>query len=64
MAWFILHLMVNNSLSVSNVHCIIYSFDNRSVTDMNVYDGNSYIVFNFGISNNKSIREVFKGHDC
>ena len=35
-----------------------------SVTNINVCNGDSHIVFNFSISNNESIRRVFREHDC
>jgi len=41
----------------------MYSFDNRSVTDINICDGDGYIVFNANI-NNESIREIFREYNC
>ena len=48
------------SFNASNVHYIVQSFDNQFVIDMNVYNRSSYIVFNTSISDDKSIRRIFR----
>jgi len=41
-----------------DVYSIVYSFDDRFVTDMNVSNGDNDIVFDTSISNDKSIGEI------
>jgi len=43
---------------------LVILINGMSVTNINVCNGDSYIVFNFSISNSKSIRRVFREHDC
>jgi len=38
-----------------DIHCMVKYFDNRFVTDMYVSNGDSYIEFDTGVGDNKSI---------